>query len=225
MHHGSKTLESQTRYKTLSYTWGEDEPSHPIFVNGEKFLVRQNLLHALEKISGPNRLGSRAQPDDEWWIDNICIHQQDDSEKERIVGRMGEIFARSLSTLAWLGRECEGDAMAIPYLTHLGGSADATVRPFLKEHSGSEWVSCLVKFFDRPWWTRAWTLQEYILPTDFAFVCGKSSIGRNVLETALIRLIGLSPPIGIKKRPLPRPWLRHGIEEGKNPRPLPTSLP
>lgn len=195
----AKTLGSQPRYKALSYTWGEDEPSHPIFVNGEKFLVRQNLLHALEKISGPNRLGSRAQPDDEWWIDNICIYQQDDSEKERIVGRMGEIFARSLSTLAWLGKECEGDAMAIPYLTHLGGSAEATVRPFIKEHSGSEWVSCLVKFFDRPWWTRAWTLQEYILPMDFSFVCGKTSIGRNVLETALIRLIGVSPPIGIKK--------------------------
>ena len=37
----------------------------------------------------------------------------------------------------------------------------------------------------RPWWTRVWTLQEYVVPKKFRFYCGKESIDREELNQAM----------------------------------------
>lgn len=37
------------------------------------------------------------------WVDAICINQQDDEEKSKLVQHMGEIFQSASRVYAWLG--------------------------------------------------------------------------------------------------------------------------
>ena len=41
------SLKDQPVYYALSYTWGAEEPNHPILINGETIMVRENLYTAL----------------------------------------------------------------------------------------------------------------------------------------------------------------------------------
>jgi len=43
----------------------------------------------------------------------------------------------------------------------------------------------LEELLSRPWWTRVWTLQEYLVPSNFTFWCDRSYISRESLNKAL----------------------------------------
>lgn len=88
---------SKHKYVALSYTWGRpsshlpdnwDDPlvTKAILVNGKVFAVRCNLFSALQTIrhTGDSRCA--------WWIDAICINQENVGERNREVTRMGEIY-------------------------------------------------------------------------------------------------------------------------------------
>jgi hypothetical protein len=48
MHHAS--LDTNIQYKALSYAWGDEEPKTTIYLNGQRFQVRPNLMAALEQL-------------------------------------------------------------------------------------------------------------------------------------------------------------------------------
>jgi hypothetical protein len=60
-----------TRYKALSYVWGDTENKVPISVNGQGLMVTQNLYLALGRLR-------EESAEEEWesvyWIDAICIN-------------------------------------------------------------------------------------------------------------------------------------------------------
>lgn len=60
------TLNEELVYEALSYVWGDEPPSHEIFINSEPFQVRPNLFVALQRMRDASR--SRTL-----WIDAICI--------------------------------------------------------------------------------------------------------------------------------------------------------
>lgn len=84
------------KYRALSYMWGDEAVRIPIFLNGKRFTVAENLFRALgylrlEKIEGP------------FWIDAICINQDDIHEKNRQIRIMPHIYFRASAVLVWLG--------------------------------------------------------------------------------------------------------------------------
>ncbi|KAF4444775.1 heterokaryon incompatibility 6 OR allele [Fusarium acutatum] len=93
-------LASAPPYEALSYTWGDEDASVRILLNGEEFLVRPNLAYALAalRISEPRVL----------WVDALCINQQDTTERNHQVGMMRDIFRRAERVLVWLGRPSSG---------------------------------------------------------------------------------------------------------------------
>ncbi|OBS22634.1 hypothetical protein FPOA_08967 [Fusarium poae] len=93
-------LASAPPYEALSYTWGEEDASVRIHLNGKEFLVRPNLAYALAalRVSEPRVL----------WVDALCINQQDTTERNHQVGMMGGIFRRAERVLVWLGRPSSG---------------------------------------------------------------------------------------------------------------------
>ncbi|KAL1893339.1 hypothetical protein Sste5346_006517 [Sporothrix stenoceras] len=88
------------KFNALSYTWGDSTPSDPkITLNGFPFRVRQNLYDALiflrqQSASAPQR----------FWIDAICINQDDVDERNRQVRIMDQIYFRASSVIIWLGQ-------------------------------------------------------------------------------------------------------------------------
>lgn len=50
--------------------------------------------------------------------------------------------------------------------------------------SGLDWEA-VRKLLLRPWWSRVWTLQEFLISDDLVFYCGKESISRGMLMSAI----------------------------------------
>lgn len=85
-------------YKCLSYVWGDDNDQQTILVNGKEFVCRSNLKRFLDvariKHSGHHEA---------FWIDALCIDQQNVSERNKQVAQMGDIYAHAKCVIAWLG--------------------------------------------------------------------------------------------------------------------------
>lgn len=89
-------------YETLSYAWGSpSEPSHDILVNGQRYLVRQNLYHVLSQFAISSRYASGVR----LWVDAICINQDDGLERATQVKRMKQIYSTAMRTIVWLGKD------------------------------------------------------------------------------------------------------------------------
>jgi hypothetical protein len=86
------------RHIALSYVCGPATPTHDILINGKSFTVRQNLYEFLLQM-GRQRHRGRAV----FWIDAICINQDDDREKSHQVRRMNRMYERAKAVIYWLG--------------------------------------------------------------------------------------------------------------------------
>ena len=91
--------------------------------SGPWFKVQQFLYHQLKDINGKRREESclRGQVSDVeyYWIDAICINQEDDLEKSSQVALMGEIYKEAANAIVWLGSTY--DKWEDPVLTLLQG--------------------------------------------------------------------------------------------------------
>ena len=59
------------------------------------------------------------KPADLFWIDALCINQNDVDEKNRQTSQMSEINRTAKETLAWLGPEGDDSAIAAEFITDL----------------------------------------------------------------------------------------------------------
>ena len=71
-------LDQVNRYFALSYTWGNGPAIHEISINGALFLVRKNLWDFLV-------VAQMKYPNIPFWIDQICIDQENSDEKNHQV--------------------------------------------------------------------------------------------------------------------------------------------
>ncbi|KAF1987511.1 HET-domain-containing protein, partial [Aulographum hederae CBS 113979] len=72
-------------YKALSYTWGRPEPKMSIILDGETFPTLENLEAALRRLRRPKTTRT-------FWIDALCINQDDTDERAQQVGLMDQIY-------------------------------------------------------------------------------------------------------------------------------------
>lgn len=117
------------------------------------------------------------------WIDAICINQADLNERVCQVMLMDRIYSNANRLLIWLGSEGDDSSKAIELINTL----DARHFQYNQEEeleriencrsSASFQEACIAlgALFDRPWFSRCWILQEYILGfrgTNGIFQCG-----------------------------------------------------
>jgi Heterokaryon incompatibility protein (HET) len=105
-------------YYALSYAWGDEADTIPIYVNGQEVLVTRNLCTALEHIC-------KEEEELIIWVDAICINQCDDKEKDEQVKQMKDIYANAKSTIVWLG-PAENDSDKI--FEEVNGIGDALIK-------------------------------------------------------------------------------------------------
>lgn len=116
-----------------------------------------------------------------FWIDAICINQEDIPERNAQVLRMKDIYEKAERIICWLGSSplfTEG-AAAIKLLdffydlsqkypninnhSHMEAIISESLGSRSKSFTQMDWIS-LKNMLHRPWWTRAWVVQEASTP-------------------------------------------------------------
>lgn len=105
--HGSlstTTLTQPVSYEGLSYTWGTEYSSTPLFLDGYGVKITKNLEVALRYLR-------REDEERVLWIDAVCINQgkEEDAIEERNqqIQQMRLVYEKAATVVAWLGEEDE----------------------------------------------------------------------------------------------------------------------
>lgn len=158
-------------YDCLSYTWGNIFDSK-IIIDGYTVTITRNLADALLHLryeTKPRIL----------WIDALSINQRDPQERNVQVARMGPIYRHARETIIFIGPAAENSQKALSLLHKISKSPPKDfcyLLGILTDPKRAEAWDALLKLMRRPWWQRAWIIQEYIVSKNIHFFCGKDSI-------------------------------------------------
>ncbi|KAL6789009.1 heterokaryon incompatibility domain-containing protein [Trichoderma sp. SZMC 28012] len=197
-------LAAAPAYHALSYTWGfaRGVPEHedPVFrykgQHGVPTSMPKNLFLALNRII---KLDEGVY----YWIDSLCIDQENTRERSEQVAMMKEIYEHAAVVDVWLGPTTDSEAkaldlvlgdlstMAQTYGTAWTPGANASRSLFVQypQHllSKDEWDT-LIAFMSRRWFHRLWTLQEFALAKKIRILCGDHFINPDDLHNAALFL-------------------------------------
>jgi hypothetical protein len=193
-------------YEALSYTWGDESCPQQITLNNRTFEVTRNLEAALRHLRHqylPRRL----------WIDAICINQANDIEKGYQIQQMQHVFRHARPVIVWLGEATADSDLALTFarqfhdrfLSHTRQGfeneelqdypnfqeIEAKLKCFMKSEYISSWVA-LHSLFSRPWWSRAWIIQEVLMAKQLQLLCGKKSIAWQIISVAIFTTVPIS---------------------------------
>jgi WD repeat-containing protein 55 len=166
-------------YTALSYAWGGSAFLKPITCNGKAFQTTHNLDRALRYLR-------RKDVSVMLWVDQICINQEDIAERNQQVTLMGKIYRRAYSTMVWLGEEADNsdDIFRIiedvptafrSVLDERAPDPDRMSSFGLPPPGSRQWLY-LSRFLSRPWFHRAWVIQEVVMSIVVQVQCGWKSV-------------------------------------------------
>ena len=170
-------------YVALSYVWGPPEFTDTIEIEGHRLPITPSLCQALQAVRP--RLGALDWPT-LIWTDAVCINQSDVDERAAQVCQMRQIYENAGIVVAWLGPSpCPSDGFTamtgiFHYITlylkklsdlevrarplhELTALFDETARALMTDANGLlhlESQAAIEHFFARPWFHRAWIVQE-----------------------------------------------------------------
>ncbi|RAH52211.1 HET-domain-containing protein [Aspergillus piperis CBS 112811] len=173
------SLADSEPYETLSYVWGDHTNTKYIFVNRKAFRATVNLESALRHL--------RRNTPRTMWIDAICINQRDLEERASQVSIMRDIYQGSNVTIIWLGDGDEraeslfGLAQRVYDQSHSDVESTEESLMLMRELTNTEdqrqSLELLVTgILRRPWWTRAWVLQEAVVSAELLVKCGNYEV-------------------------------------------------
>lgn len=176
----TKSLNSGPIYNALSYVWGDlasaGKLGNTIMIDGHEFPVTANLLSALRHLRPP--FGARPTI---FWVDAVCINQEDLDERRQQVSMMRDIYASADRVVIWLGDaddESDGVFDALPTLAAQScpkgiEKIDERLSDTMRRCSG--FFSALPDH--RPWFSRVWIIQELAMAKrDPLVACGWKSV-------------------------------------------------
>lgn len=168
-------------YEAVSYTWGDMSNTKRIDLDGHSFSVTHNLHGLLKRLRHKRAPGF-------YWVDAICINQQDLSERGQQVQLMKAIYEHAKQVLIWLGPASADSDIAMDLIDEITDadsefdSAEsesivlqrwsAQLQASLENPDDHHKWQALASLFDRPWWRRAWIRQEVAVASDAWVLCG-----------------------------------------------------
>ena len=119
-------LKENPSYIAVSYTWGPptaeaadarvtSSATHVIRCNGDAILITKNLYDFLQRVRCEPELNSQ-----KFWVDSVCINQQDVAERGSQVSFMASIYRLADMVIAWLGEEDMYTEMSFVFIKTLG---------------------------------------------------------------------------------------------------------
>ncbi|KAF2175585.1 HET-domain-containing protein [Zopfia rhizophila CBS 207.26] len=191
-------------FEALSYTWGDPSLVSQIVVNGIVWDVPRNLASALRILRDlpETKVGMS------YWVDALCIDQNNTEEKNSQVKKMKSIYSHARAVIAWLGEEEETDADAIDIINSLHRTFFvATERKQGLEFKAEQWAA-LARFLKRPYWERLWIIQELAVNHHSTlFVIGTMFLSREMVLSAMKYCKMDAETIEqLLRQPCDRPW-------------------
>ncbi|KAF2681482.1 heterokaryon incompatibility, partial [Lentithecium fluviatile CBS 122367] len=140
-----------TKYRCLSYMWGDPDEGYEICVNDRTVRVRKNLYDFLRTVS-------QKFQDLPLWIDALCVNQNDMNERGHEVKRMSRIYHNAEEVLMWLG--VDGDLKALFDCTksRLQDVWKGRITGVQRESL----LTSIDTFYSHPYWSRTWITQEIL---------------------------------------------------------------
>ncbi|KAL5319118.1 hypothetical protein ACEPPN_012167 [Leptodophora sp. 'Broadleaf-Isolate-01'] len=181
------SLDDAPAFEALSYTWGVSPPSIPLEVTGSRILVTS----AVEEFLFHQRSFFRSKL---FWIDSVCINQNDDVEKTEQLPLMTEIYRRARLVIVWLGPP--GSA----HTANLIGSFLVTLTaPHIARFSTNDALENFVRgqkeafvalgeLFSHPWFERIWIIQEVIVSNRVHVMYKGICLSWDTIATLAVRL-------------------------------------
>ena len=185
-------------YVALSYVWGAATHVKEVMLNGRPIGVAANLWLALRDLRMHCQLmdnGLRSgEPCRTFWIDALCINQNDEEEKSSQVVQMHLIYKHASEVIVWLDVPGQDSDLAFELMDDIRRCPQpeefheaqllAATKHLLHMEKLSSWIA-LHRLLSRPWWSRAWTLHELVLSRQATFYCGVKSAPWHVVGIAI----------------------------------------
>ena len=190
-------LSQSPQYEAVSYCWGDPVNKSQIRFDGEEKLLsipsNLNAFLLCMRAKGPKRT---------LWMDAVCIDQTNNEEKSQQVLLMRDIYRKATRTFIWLGVESENSTAGLDLATTLyeasqsGAKKDGAKQSWWPTANHDQLTTVPRKtwkaFFDllnRPWFTRAWVVQEVVVSSNLWVVCGNKVIHWSVLVVAILYVV------------------------------------
>lgn len=155
------SLQQELDFVALSYVWGSEKDRRDILLRGHPFSVTANLEEALryvQCIQGLSRI----------WIDALCIHQADPEEKGQQVGIMADIYSKARTTYMWIG--------APVYFSNVAMDSIRSIQQIPRKSWTNARIFAVEQLIERPYWTRAWVVQEVFYSKHAIVKCGYDEV-------------------------------------------------
>jgi hypothetical protein len=199
----TKSLLDQPAYDALSYQWGLEGSERSILLDGKLFGVRINLLLALVYLRN-------LQEKRVFWIDAICINQDDKVEQSLQIEQMGKVYSQAMRVAVWLGPGNKDSLMALPFLHRLAEEDlnHETITSIFQEKKVKNQgirldLALRATLNGNPYWYRLWIIQEIFLARDAILHFGHETVSWATLGKALPRLRRYLEALPPKPDPLP----------------------
>jgi len=120
-------------------------------------------------------------------VDAVCINQKDKTERSQQLLWMGSIYRRAKEVVAWTG---EDSVLAMDFINHLNSSekssSDESRSASPTAHHIGE--AAFLEFLARPYWKRAWIIQELALARHVTVHCGPLETSWSTLNSSICKL-------------------------------------
>jgi hypothetical protein len=185
-------------YEALSYAWGDQSDVAEALCNGLSMRITKSLHDALMAI----RLKSATRT---IWVDALCINQLDILERNHQVQLMSHIYSGATRVIVWLGDEDPDTGSALEMISHCANAFELSNDPSkrldvdsnhnhlphgISSLSDPRWKA-LGNFLLRPWFKRAWVVQEVALANEVIFHCGTITISWEQVLKAMMGIFSM----------------------------------
>jgi len=169
-------------YTALSYTWGKPTPTYRVAIEGANLEVSQNLFDFLDAYTTERWGMNDIEKPVFYWIDQICINQEDLVERSDQVSIMGNIYKRAKIVLIWLGHD--------PKMVE-------NARSLRDNKLDGGWA--IVTLLAHPYFSRIWIVQEILLSHKLPLiVCGGIELSLDRVSFAALQIHPHLPPVTFK---------------------------
>jgi hypothetical protein len=110
----------------------------------------------------------------DFWIDALCINQDNNAEKGQQVQMMPDIYSKANMTCIWLGPAADDSDKAMDFINFPDKIDTTNANRLDTKHLVP--TEALIALYSRTWWQRVWVIQEALLSQRSLVIRGTKTV-------------------------------------------------